>query len=769
VALELIFFSFDILEFSATLVVLGLLWFGDQRTAQVKSLIVVGVATCFWIIFDSIAMVARPEAYGYFYTLRSVMLVIDPYCLLWFFLSLNRSRLLKSRIVNRLMVLLPAVDVVLLFTDPLHHLVFEKHGFPLPEYGPLFMFHSVAAYAAVALTIVCIFRFVFVQKPPFWVSALSIIFSLMPVVVNVLFTLHVLPMIQDIAPSAFFVLFLVFALYAYRSRLINFKTMALTEIFEVFQDPIIFAEKDHGISSGNLALTNCFPDFELIPGKTSLGDFARYIKPRLIAPNPKDLFDDFGGDASGALGEFSIIINGVERTFTVNILRVFKRFRISRRLYGYAITLSDVSAYHSMILEINEKNKTLTELKELAESASRAKSIFLANMSHEIRTPLNAVIGLGELELRKDHPAGTRENLNKMYNSARILLAIINDLLDISKIESGRFELVPSNYSVSELVSDVVNINILRIGSKPIAFTLDIDGTIPSMLYGDELRVRQLLNNLLSNAFKYTLEGSVNVSVSYEPEAEQTLMLVCAIKDTGMGIKKESLSRLFEDYYQVDAGSSRYIEGTGLGLAIAKRFAEMMDGSISVESEFGKGSVFTVRIRQGIVDDAPLGEETARNLQELRFINGAGGRNEAGPSFTLPGRRFLVVDDVDINLEVARGMIEAYEAAVDCVLSGREAVELIRAGPLEKSEVPLYDAVFMDHMMPGMDGIEAVRIIRNEIDSEYARNIPIIALTANAIIGNEDMFLERGFNAMLAKPIEINKLEELLSKYGRRS
>jgi CheY-like chemotaxis protein len=383
-------------------------------------------------------------------------------------------------------------------------------------------------------------------------------------------------------------------------------------------------------------------------------------------------------------------------------------------------------------------------------------------MSHEIRTPLNAVIGLGELELRKDHPQGTRDNLNKMYNSAQILLAIINDLLDISKIESGRFELIPSAYSVSELVSDVVNINILRIGSKPIKFILNIDETIPVMLYGDELRVRQLFNNLLSNAFKYTLEGTVELSVSYERD---TLMLICTIRDTGIGMKQESLKRLFEDYYQADAGSNRHIEGTGLGLAIAKRFAGMMGGDISVESEFGKGSVFTVHIRQGIVDAAPLGEETAGNLRELRFINM--GRNETGPAFTVPECRFLVVDDVDINLEVARGMIEAYEATVDCVLSGREAVELLRAGSSGESGVPRYDAVFMDHMMPGMDGIEAVRIIRNEIDSEYARTIPIIALTANAIIGNEDMFLERGFNAMLAKPMEVNKLEEVLAKYGR--
>jgi CheY-like chemotaxis protein len=246
-------------------------------------------------------------------------------------------------------------------------------------------------------------------------------------------------------------------------------------------------------------------------------------------------------------------------------------------------------------------------------------------------------------------------------------------------------------------------------------------------------------------------------------DGREQITLVCAIKDTGIGIKSENISKLFSDYYQVDGKSNRLIEGTGLGLAISKRFALMMGGDIQVESEYGKGSVFTVRIRQEAVG-GPIGAKTADSLRELRFIQGSAGGGNAGeyqgPSFLLPNARILIVDDVEINLEVAKGMMEAYEAVIDCVESGQAAIDLIRDGIK-------YDIVFMDHMMPGLDGIETVKIIRTELGafSEYARTVPIAALTANAIIGNETMFLEHGFQAMLSKPMELDKLEEVLKRY----
>jgi CheY-like chemotaxis protein len=388
-------------------------------------------------------------------------------------------------------------------------------------------------------------------------------------------------------------------------------------------------------------------------------------------------------------------------------------------------------------------------------------------MSHEMRTPLNAVIGFAELELGKgkegddgDYSAETRESLEKIYGSGVTLLGLINDILDISKIESGKFELVPVNYDMPSLLNDTVVLNIVRIGSKPIVFKLDIDENLPVRLFGDELRIKQILNNLLSNAFKYTKEGDVTLHIHCEGDSDGVWMN-CDVSDTGMGIREEDLGSLFSDYHQVDTRSNRHIEGTGLGLAITKWLVQMMQGTISVKSEYGKGTTFSVRFLQGFISDAVIGKELAENLKGFRYTLARQDRNKQLARIHVPYAKVLVVDDVATNLDLARGILKPYGMTVDCVTSGAKAIEVIRKGE------PLYNAIFMDHMMPGMDGIEAVRIIRNEIDSDYARTVPIIALTANAIIGNEEIFLNNGFQAFLTKPIDIMKIDESINRWVR--
>jgi PAS domain S-box-containing protein len=398
--------------------------------------------------------------------------------------------------------------------------------------------------------------------------------------------------------------------------------------------------------------------------------------------------------------------------------------------------------------------------REAAEAASKAKSAFLATMSHEIRTPLNAILGLSEIQLQNDLPEEAHADLEKIYNSGSTLLGIINDILDISKIEAGNFELIPVDYDTPSLINDTVQLNIVRIGSKPITFKLNIDDTLPARLYGDELRVKQVLNNILSNAFKYTKAGTVTLQVRWEKQEKDAVMLF-AVSDTGQGIKKEDIDKLFSEYSQLDTRANRKIEGTGLGLSITKRLVEMMNGSVEVESEYGKGSTFTVRLRQRIVEERPIGQEVAENLMSFRLIETRRSRSKNLVRTRMPYGKVLVVDDVATNLDVARGLMLPYGLTIDCVLSGPEAIEKIR-----REEIT-YDAVFMDHMMPGMDGIETTRIIRNEIGSEYAKTVPIIALTANALAGNEEMFLAAGFNAFIAKPIDIMRLDVLLNQWVR--
>ncbi|MDR2482732.1 MAG: response regulator [Treponema sp.] len=410
---------------------------------------------------------------------------------------------------------------------------------------------------------------------------------------------------------------------------------------------------------------------------------------------------------------------------------------------------------------IQEQNLRLEELNEVARHASEAKSRFLANMSHEMRTPLNAIIGLSELTLRDGGLApAVEENLEKVYSSGATLLGIVNDLLDISKIESGKFELMCAEYDVPSLINDTINLNIIRIGSKPITFKLIIDDDLPSRLYGDELRIKQIFNNLLSNAFKYTKEGAVEWRVSCRIEGE-TARLETSVKDSGIGIRGDDKEKLFSAYSRLDPKNTRQLEGTGLGLALTKRLVELMGGGITVESEYGAGSVFTARFEQKPVSAPPIGAEAAANLRNFHYSAQKRSRSAALSRVHIPYAKVLVVDDVSINLDVAKGMMMPYGMQVDTALGGREAVEIVRAAKVR------YNAIFMDHMMPGIDGIEAVRIIREEIGTEYAKTVPIIVLTANALMGNEEMFLGAGFQDFLTKPIDIFRLDAVIHRWVR--
>jgi PAS domain S-box-containing protein len=513
--------------------------------------------------------------------------------------------------------------------------------------------------------------------------------------------------------------------------------------------------------------------------------------------------------------------------------------------------------------DVTERERLFTQLEEArrrAEDAAAAKSNFLAKTSHEIRTPMNAILGMAELLLHKDIPPDAYEDAINIRQAGSNLLSIINDILDFSKIESGKLDIATAEYSFASLIQDVINIIRMRLSEKPIDFLANIDSKLPSLLEGDESRIRQILLNLLSNAVKYTMEGQIVFDVYGERQGDM-IQLTIEVSDTGIGIKEDDLGKLFGEFVQFDSHRNQEIEGTGLGLAISRNLCRLMGGDIWAQSTYGQGSVFTAVLPQKVKNDTPFAqvekpeqktvllyearesyavsvyrslenlsvpvrravepEELYRALEEgyapgqpfafvfvsakaagdmldliksrglrtvpvmlleageitsfqnTRFLsmpayalalanmlNGKLGlgleyREKARAAFTAPDATILIVDDIMTNLNVARGLLALYQMDIHVCTGGADAVELVKKHS--------YDIIFMDHMMPGMDGIEATAIIR-AMGGVY-REVPVIALTANAVSGMREMFLDNGFNDYLAKPIEIAKLNEIIEKW----
>lgn len=398
-------------------------------------------------------------------------------------------------------------------------------------------------------------------------------------------------------------------------------------------------------------------------------------------------------------------------------------------------------------LSLNDLLKVLEFKRDEAQAATKSKSDFLSNMSHEIRTPLNSVLGMNEMILRESKDDNVIEYAQNVERSGRMLLALINDVLDLSKIESGKMEIIPVNYQISSLINDTVTMLYQRVEDKGLKLVVKIDPTLPNYLYGDEVRIQQVLTNILTNAIKYTDAGTITVNVGFREKGEKQIALIMSVADTGRGIKKEDMDHLFSAFQRVDEKKNRNIEGTGLGLTITARFVEMMKGHITVDSEYGRGSLFTIEIPQKITKEGTVGTiDTEAGKRQKK-------ERHKGGSFTAPEARVLVVDDNKMNLRVATGLLKPTLVQTDTVMSGQECIE--------KLQNETYHIVLLDYMMPEMDGVETLNKIR---EMKLAEGVPFIALTANAVSGAKEFYIENGFTDYLTKPINVDEMEEMLCR-----
>ena len=411
------------------------------------------------------------------------------------------------------------------------------------------------------------------------------------------------------------------------------------------------------------------------------------------------------------------------------------------------VVMTALLSYQALLFR--RENERVSNQKKEIEELNRAQNRFFSSMSHEIRTPINSILGLNEVILRQDDASDEIKNdAGAIQGAGKMLLALVNDILDFSRIEAGRMDIVPVQYRLDGLMSEIVNMILLQAKEKGLTFSAHIDPDVPSVLIGDEIRIRQIIINLLNNAVKYTESGTVNIEIRSVETGDDRINLIISVSDTGIGIREEVLPILFDAFARMDREKNRKIEGTGLGLSIVKQLTDLMDGDIKVDSTYGQGTTFTVTLPQEVSDPKKIGNINIMDHASRNYIYES--------MFTAPEADILVVDDIKMNLMVVKKLLRETKVRIDTASSGHEALDMT----LNKR----YDVILMDHLMPEMDGIECLEYIRNQ-SGGMCTDVPVIVLTANVGGENNELYKEAGFDEILAKPVSGNSLEETLLRF----
>ena len=639
-------------------------------------------------------------------------------------------RYCHARTPKKVLAVLEMIDVFILFlvfTCDLHQFYYRDiqwltdangHGYLRLQYGPgywIFMLcGTIVPYvlSLYALISVCI------RKPEYAADRrcrLILVLSFLPVGALYAYSMK-LTRAYDPTPVVLGLVLSSVVILIWSRKVYDFSSLAFGILVNSMSDGVIALDEQRQITNYNPAAAGIFTDLAHMTGE------------------PVEMLNGFPKDMLGEEAKREFCLN--DRFYQGHVEPILDEFGKNK---GYVVLFFDVTETRNYIEEIKR-------VREQAEQANIAKSAFLANMSHEIRTPMNAIVGLSDIIMEESRGRKVYEYACDIKSASRNLLSLINDILDLSKVEAGKMELVPVAYHVKSLVGEVMNMMDVVASQRGLRLKQDFDMSIPSRYLGDDGRIRQILINILNNALKFTRKGHVALSVTgTRGDTQDTEWLVFRIEDTGCGIREEDLKTIFENFQQVDSKRNRTVEGTGLGLSITKRLVELMQGTVHVESVYGEGTVFTVKIPQKIMDYRTLSENPEEETRKEEEIQ----------PFTADGCRVLVVDDNRINRKIATIFLQSYGMEIDEADSGTAAIALVRK--------KCYDIIFMDHMMPDVDGVETTRVIRRLLGENG--QVPIIALTANAVDGVREMFLSEGMNDLVTKPIEVRTLVAKLKKW----
>ena len=626
--------------------------------------------------------------------------------------------------LERILLGCGAAVILLVWTNSMHHLYYKDVEFitdgAFPHlklyYGPGFYFYMLTCLVVPwAISVYILVKALVRTKSSKRKNNLKVIVggSTAAISILVFYVLGAFPEGYDPTPITMAVLFTTLVVIVWNRKDFDLTRTATDTVLDSLGDSMITLNENRKVLMYNASAKQLFPDIEVGNLLSDIANFPMYI----LEDSDRTKFE---------MGE---------RHYEGHLRVLYDYEQLVR---GYTVLIVDVTNIYEYIEELDD-------MREQAEAANRAKSNFLANMSHEIRTPMNAVVGMSELIIAEECGETVREYANDIKSAGLNLLSIINGILDLSKVEAGKLELTKEEYTVREEVQGSVNLVQKIAEQKGLQIKLQIQPDIPKKLFGDVSKIRQILINVINNSIKFTEKGYISLEVSGKYAEEDKYELQFDIRDTGIGMKEEDLELIFESFRQINMNRTRKIEGTGLGLSITKQFVELMDGTIDVKSEYGKGTHFIIHIKQQVVDKPVVTEEPAVPQEQLFF--------------KAPKCRVLVVDDNALNRKLATTMLKFYEFDMQETDSGQGAIELVKENA--------YDIIFMDHMMPEMDGVTATGIIRSEC-GENGKNAVIIALTANALQGAREQFLKRGFDDFLSKPFQRAQLYDMLDKWVKK-